>query len=133
MNRIPKAFLLIGFIVALLNVLGQIMMREKIDTPSKSISTDTVESAPVVPRADESIGLISFKQALRMPDLYVIAVAVSLFKIGPTTFGVNYKTYGQEFIKDDKFLNNIASAIAVLNIFTRFFWGWVVDKFTFKV
>ena len=142
MNKVPKAFLLMGGVLICMNIIGQLMMFEKKETIKKFVSLEELEvsaelsdefaNSPGVV-VEESLSLITFKQALRMPDLYVIALAFSFFKIGPTVFGVNYKTYGQEFINDDKFLNDIASVISILNIFTRFFWGWVIDRLSFKV
>jgi len=35
--------------------------------------------------------------------------------------------------KDDRFLTLIATVNAIANIFTRFFWGILFDKISFKV
>ncbi len=134
MDRIPKAFLLIGCVVTVLNVIGQLLMREKKDTQEEEdlVSIRDIEAVPSKSENGQSQALISIKQALKIRDVYLIALAFSFFKIGPTTFAVNYKSYGQEFISDDKFLNMIASSVAILNIFTRFFIGWLIDKLSFK-
>ncbi len=35
--------------------------------------------------------------------------------------------------KDDTFLTLIVTISAIINIFTRFFWGIIFDKISFKV
>ena len=41
--------------------------------------------------------------------------------------------FGQTFIFDDKFLAFILSASAFFNATSRFFWGFLIDRISFKV
>jgi hypothetical protein len=43
------------------------------------------------------------------------------------------KNYGLTFIQDDNFLSLISSVSSIVNIFSRFFWGFVSDHLSFKV
>ncbi|KAM3176013.1 hypothetical protein ACTXT7_007343 [Hymenolepis weldensis] len=45
----------------------------------------------------------------------------------------NVKTVGQKAIKDDRFLMMTCTIAAAVNIISRFFWGLVSDKLSFKV
>jgi sugar phosphate permease len=45
----------------------------------------------------------------------------------------NYKEYGMLRIEDDSFLTVIGSCGAIFNGLGRFFWGFMFDKFSFRV
>ena len=97
--------------------------------------------------------LLTLKKVLKIPEIYMIAILSSFHGIAPQLILANYKIYGQtfidgiyyfllfnfnfnkciEFMKDDKFLTLIITICAVINIFTRFFWGIIFDKISFKV
>lgn len=44
-----------------------------------------------------------------------------------------YKAYGQMFIQDDHFLALVGSFAAVFNAGGRLFWGWLADRFSYKL
>ena len=44
-----------------------------------------------------------------------------------------FKTFGQTFIKDDRFLAIIGSTSNFFYAFGRLFWGFLMDKTSFKV
>lgn len=60
---------------------------------------------------------------------------VTLFsQIVPCGIALNfYKTFGQTFIKDDGFLSLVGSIAALFNAFGTFLWGFLIEKFTFKI
>lgn len=45
----------------------------------------------------------------------------------------NYKEYGMLGIDDDSFLTVIGSSGAIFNGLGRFFWGFMFDKFSFRI
>lgn len=45
----------------------------------------------------------------------------------------NYKEYGMLKIENDSFLTVIGSCGAIFNGLGRFFWGFLLDRFSFKI
>lgn len=43
-----------------------------------------------------------------------------------------YKTYGQTFISDDRFLAIVGSFASIFNGFGRIFWGYLADRISFR-
>lgn len=94
-------------------------------------------------------------EAIKIPEVYMISIMVGFFFVGPTNFDiyfkVNYKTFilcffstylkflfqiksfGQTFIDDDKFLTSVNAGSSVINLFLKILWGWIIDKYCFKV
>ena len=44
-----------------------------------------------------------------------------------------YKAFGQEFIKDDRFLSIVGAITSVFNCSGRLLYGMIMDKFAYKV
>ena len=43
------------------------------------------------------------------------------------------QAYGQTFITDDRFFSIVGSCASALNAVSGMIWGWVADRYTFKV
>ena len=115
------SFLLMGGIMFVVNVIALALMSQK------------QESLLINENSDESKSLLTVRQAVRLPHLYMMAVISSFYEIPTSIFGANYKSYGQMFIKDDQFLTLMNSISSILNIFLRLLWGLIIDKLSFKV
>ncbi len=101
---------------------------------------------------------LTLKQALKIPDLYLLAFVFCFASTSISIFTVNYKVnicilkivflikefhflklftklknYGQTFIKDDQFLTLIYTISVLVNIPTRLIWGWIIDRLSFKL
>ena len=137
MERIPKVFLLISAMIIILNIIGQFLIFEKKEVSVESEKELIISNELETEKSNETLvnnkPSLTFKEAIRTREVYVFALCLGFYIIAPAAFLVNYKNYGQQFIKDDKFLNSIAATSGILNIFTRLFWGWLVDKFAFRV
>lgn len=131
LERVPITFLIMGLIILVLNLIGVLLMFENNDLEAHSDeeSNGLINESP----QQDSKELLTLKQAIKRPELYMLAILASFFSIAPLNFLANYKIYGQTFIHDDRFLTLIATVNAIANIFTRFFWGILFDKISFKM
>ena len=75
---------------------------------------------------------MDLKDALRNRNFYMLTAMMSIALIGPRTLVANYKTFGQSFIADDIFLAITGSSANVFNACGRLFWGFLLDKISFK-
>lgn len=76
---------------------------------------------------------MDFKEALKTHHLYLIAAMLSLSTVGSSGIITFYKAFGQTFIFDDRFLAITGSIAGIFNSTGRLFWGYLIDRFSFKV
>lgn len=123
LDRVPYSFLIVSIIAIVLSSLGLLMMFDKPKEPESLVANEKTNEKPT----------LTFSQAIKIPEVYMLCIMSSLFFFGPLNFNVYFKSFGQIFIFDDQFLTAIKSASSILNIFTKILWGWILDKFSFKV
>ncbi|XP_076373296.1 apicoplast pyruvate carrier 1-like [Tachypleus tridentatus] len=76
---------------------------------------------------------ISPKEALKMKEFYLLST-VSICSFYPFMFlNAFYKTYGQTFIEDDKFLATTGSVAAAVHALFRVIVGLIQDKLSYKL
>jgi MFS family permease len=76
---------------------------------------------------------MELKEAVKRRAFYLIAIMLSFSTLGSNTVITYYKTFGQTFIKDDHFFAITGSIGGVFNSFGRLFWGYMIDRYSFKV
>ncbi|CAH8640879.1 unnamed protein product [Schistosoma curassoni] len=121
LDRIPRAFLILGGILISGQIVGFVLMSEKKqkDKPdSAKVNTDQINLPP--------------KQLFRKIDFYLLWIIMFLVIIPITIITSAYKLFGQEFISDDQYLSIVASITALFNAGGRIMWGAIVDRISFK-
>ncbi|XP_052217849.1 uncharacterized protein LOC127835450 isoform X2 [Dreissena polymorpha] len=90
-------------------------------------------SSIILPTSAKDMGALEvIKLAFRTRAFYVVILSAMIINIG-TGFVFNlYKSYGQTFIADDKFLSVVGSMSSVFNCLGRPFWGLVMDRFGYR-
>ncbi|CAH8640864.1 unnamed protein product [Schistosoma curassoni] len=122
LDRIPRAFLILGGILISGQIVGFVLMSEKKqkDKPdSAKVNTDQINLPP--------------KQLFRKIDFYLLWIIMFLVIIPITIITSAYKLFGQEFISDDQYLSIVASITALFNAGGRIMWGAIVDRISFKL
>ncbi len=93
----PNLFLIVAIITACLNILGLLMMRERGGDPEKKrlINHDDNDAEPGQQVDESDIDsprpTLTLKQALRIPDLYILAFVFCFASTSISIFTVNYK------------------------------------------
>lgn len=141
----PKLFLIQGFICLGLEVIGLLIMSEYHEDLSRSDSEEAIinqtDDKMIVSDETNSLGVryttlddgMEFKDAIKTYQLYLIVIMISFSTLGANCVITFYKTFGQTFILDDRFLAIIGSVGAVFNSAGRLFWGYLMDRMPFKV
>ncbi|CAH8669669.1 unnamed protein product [Schistosoma rodhaini] len=122
LDRIPRAFLILGGVLISGQIVGFLLMSEKKlkDKPdSLKVNTNQVNIPP--------------KQLFRKIDFYLLWIIMFLIIIPITIITSAYKLFGQEYISDDKYLSIVASITALFNAGGRIMWGAIVDRISFKI
>ncbi len=73
------------------------------------------------------------KQTLKSRYFYFLWLLMFCNIIPITLLTSAYKIFGQKYINNDVFLSIIATLSSLFNCLGRIFWGFLVDKFSFKV
>jgi MFS family permease len=152
--RIPKIFLISGGIYFLLQIIGLLLVYEETakkedednlnENGSLSNSDHLITNSHQEDVTDQievnSLGVkyempeegLTIKQALSVKEFYLGTLLLALFTIAPSLIVSYYKTFGQTFINDDKYLAIIGSVSSIFNACGRLFWGFLIDRMPFK-
>ncbi|CAH8610647.1 unnamed protein product [Heterobilharzia americana] len=122
LDRIPRAFLILGGIIFGGQVIGFLLMSEKKqkDKPDSSNANNNQINVPP-------------KKIFRKIDFYLLWMLMFLAIIPVTVITSAYKLYGQTHINDDQYLSTVASVSAIFNAGGRIMWGAIVDRISFKL
>lgn len=130
LNRVPVSFVIMGAISLGFSILSILLVTEKSDEETDA-SVDLLRNeVNNIQNDDESV--LSLSEILKKQNIYLLVFMISFNLISMNTFNVNYKNYGQTFIKDDHFLTLINTIGSVVNIPGRMIWGFLIDKLKFK-
>ncbi|VDL92996.1 unnamed protein product [Schistocephalus solidus] len=146
------SYLIIGGIMCGLQLIGCLILRKK---PSKKDeekdmattlslegkSLDELETTSDSlcdsenPDAYEKMGIMELgpKKVLRCRYFYLLWLLMFCNIIPITLLTSVYKLVGQEHINDDTFLSTIATLSSLFNSLGRVFWGFLVDRLSFKI
>jgi hypothetical protein len=76
---------------------------------------------------------LNLKEALTSVPFFQMVIMMGSFLPAPGLITTFYKTFGQTFINNDKFLSIVGSTASFFNALGRLFWGFLIDKLSFKV
>ncbi|CAF0937021.1 unnamed protein product [Brachionus calyciflorus] len=144
LERIPNIFLIMAGIFTALQIIGIALLSE---FNEKDINMTINEDRITILNEDEnlneknSLGVrfnspndgLTPLQALKNPVFYILTIIISTVTISPTFVVTFYKTFGQTYINDDKFLALVGSVSNFFNAIGRIFWGLMIDRLPFKM
>ncbi|KAK4475895.1 hypothetical protein MN116_001140 [Schistosoma mekongi] len=122
LDRIPRAFLILGGILLSGQIVGFLLMSEKKQKNKTNTSTANTNQVNIPP-----------KQLFRKIDFYLLWIIMFLVIIPITIITSAYKLFGQKYISDDQYLSMVASVSAIFNAGGRVMWGAIVDRISFKL
>ena len=76
---------------------------------------------------------LTLKEVYKSPAYLKLWVLYMFLVMAPGLITAFFKTFGESFIEDDRFLATVGSVCSFFNSFGRVFWGLVVDRISFKV
>ncbi|VDD81080.1 unnamed protein product [Mesocestoides corti] len=143
LGRIPTSYLVIGGVMMGLQLIGCIIIRKK-PSPKMDPSTElrqTKESGDALLEDEVVHKDATVTEEFNMSPLETLRCRYFYFLWGlmfcniiPITLITSaYKIFGQAYISDDVYLSTIATLSSLFNCLGRVFWGFLVDKFSFKV
>ncbi|VDO13134.1 unnamed protein product [Rodentolepis nana] len=140
LDKIPKAFLILGGIVLGLEIVAMVLLREKpqdknvelLSANDGDTSVEQVRSEKDERSAKNGPKSYTIMQALRSIDFYILWFIVFLDIIPVVLLTSTYKIFGFDLNFPDEFLSPIATTSAAFNCLGRVFWGFMVDKFSSK-
>lgn len=166
LNQVPKAFIFMSIISALLSLIGLSMMFDKEDSQDMDhlINEKQDEDLDEIEQPNgkeikfcnrQKKHSLKFLEAIKIPEIYMICIMTGFYFVGPTNFDIYFKvkkivclkirvhiqvklyfflkSFGQTFVNDDKFLTTINAGSSIINLFIKLLWGWIIDKYCFKV
>jgi MFS family permease len=142
LHRVPQLMLLTGGIYVAMQLMGCLLMRypppheESTDLEGKDNSFDLQDSKftkeEVVTHVDD-VPIFTPKQALRTPVFYLLFTMFCLNQTAIAYISAIYKSFGDTFIDDDKFLSTMGAVAAVFNVLGRVGWGYFIDRWSIKI
>lgn len=93
-------------------------------TPSTPIPPENILDPPIE---------VHPVQIIKTRAFWTLAVIFLFNGLGVIIVSAMFKAYGQTFIKDDYFLTLVASVSALFNASGRLLWGYIGDKYSFKL
>ncbi|XP_046349957.2 oxalate:formate antiporter-like [Haliotis rufescens] len=143
LDRVPYCFLLLGGIYAALSTVGVLLMKDPAvqvengdapglkDTIQEIGDTGIKEDENRDERHDDD-GSLSPMETLKTVRFYIIWLVYFSLGVSIDIFYGFYKPYGETFITDDYFLSLVASFAAIANALGNLFWGFMVDRYSYK-
>ncbi|RNA25051.1 oxalate:formate antiporter-like isoform X1 [Brachionus plicatilis] len=139
--RVPKIFLILGGVYALLQVVGVGLLAERKDDPSVQINDFCEETELIKSEKMNSLGVryedstegLSLNEAWKYAAFWMLFCKIFSQLVPCGLVITYYKTFGQRFISDDQFLSQVGSIAAFFNAFGTFFWGFVIDRSIYKI
>nr|CAH8871708.1 unnamed protein product [Trichobilharzia regenti] len=142
LDRIPYAFLVLGSILAALQLAGCILIRMK-PKPKEEEEHDGVHDVSTDPKTKKLVSDsqqahpaevdVSTKKMFRHIDYYLLFTMMFLNCFPTSVLTSSLKIFGQTHITDDRFLSSIAAVTSLFNCGGRVAWGAIVDRFSFKI
>lgn len=135
-SKAPDLFLYMSMIYATMQTLGCILAAPGPSIrPNQSTEEQNVTSTPAVRVTDDEIlpRPTSFISCFQYKIFYVIGMLMMLVAPGLTFINSLGKTYGLTYIKDDRFLATILAVASIPNAIGRLTWGYLVERFGFRV
>ncbi|CAF0966220.1 unnamed protein product [Brachionus calyciflorus] len=146
LNRVPKVFLLLASIYGGLFLIGNSLLFEnkKDEKPSEKQADDIEGKSDENvqdPEDINSLGInykdpnqgMSLSDAFKNKIYYIMLAMIATDNIAASLVTTFYKTFGQTFIHNDDFLALVGSISNIFNAFGRLLWGFLIDRFPFKV
>jgi len=93
LERVPFTFLIISGIILVLDLIGLLLMFENNNNDSNEMieqTTGLIQNQEDLEQ-DDSAKILSLKEALKMPQLYMMAILSSFYFIAPVIFSTNFK------------------------------------------
>lgn len=120
-NRFPSMLMELSFIYLILSITGLCLISNPRTSHYRKASVDCDGECP------------SLSKSLKTKEFWLIMFMV-IFSLTPGYYVVsNFKTVGKDYIEDDKFLALVGSVSALIDGCTRFGWGALMDRFSFKL
>ncbi|VUZ43918.1 unnamed protein product [Hymenolepis diminuta] len=144
LGRVPVSYLVIGGIMLGLQIIGCLIIRKKPSLEDDVIATDAArakEAGDLLLEDDgkqktteviESLNM-SPKQTLKCRYFYFLWLLMFCNIIPITLLTSSYKIFGNKFLADDVYLTTVGTLSSLFNCLGRVFWGFLVDKFSFKL
>uniref|UniRef100_T1J0H9 Major facilitator superfamily (MFS) profile domain-containing protein n=1 Tax=Strigamia maritima TaxID=126957 RepID=T1J0H9_STRMM len=139
LNRLPKLFLLLAGISASMQLTGFLLLSFDNKRKTEEVNTDDAvqvtasSTEKMVTSTTEICQSFTPKQMLCHRRFYILWTTC-LLNIQIISFiNAMYKAYGETFIKDDQFLAMIGAVAGLFNASGRVLWGFLMDKFRYKV
>ncbi|XP_046378141.2 oxalate:formate antiporter-like isoform X1 [Haliotis rufescens] len=142
LSRVPPVFCVLAGCYAALQVIGILLLRDppemrlvdEEDEEEESSLTDGGQLTSITSQGrDEQEQYVSWKQSWKTKDFWLLWFSLFFNSQGLLFFSTFWKAYGQTFINDDQFLTVVGSIASLFNAGGRLFWGYLGDKFSFKV
>ncbi|XP_066267714.1 uncharacterized MFS-type transporter YhjX-like [Branchiostoma lanceolatum] len=153
LDKIPVCFLLLGGSYAAIQLLGALMIAD----PPEKLQADPEEKAPLAqspggtlsddldiqedsdslhkqfPAKPTETKSLSPGQMLKTREFYMLWFMFFMNGNAVVFISTLWKAFGQTKIEDDHFLALVGAFSAILNALGRPFWGWLADRYSFKV
>lgn len=142
LDRVPRAFLILGGTLLFIQVIGFALLRAKpvalaSSSPNQQSEQPATSKTEVQPDKEIQIQKdelnVTPKQLFRCLDFYLLWFVMFCNIIPITIITSAYKLFGQVYISDDRFLSAIATASSMFNAGGRVAWGAIVDRISFKI
>ncbi|XP_033733057.1 oxalate:formate antiporter-like isoform X2 [Pecten maximus] len=135
LDRVPSMFLILGGCYAAMQLIGVILLKDPPEGLNEQINRNDEETRLIssIASVDVKNTDLAPRQVLKKKAFYMLWFLYLFNGQGIQFISSLYKTYGQTFIKDDRFLAIVGSLAAVCNGGGRILWGYLADKFCFKV
>ncbi|KAI1727709.1 major facilitator superfamily domain-containing protein [Ditylenchus destructor] len=133
LERVPKMFLLLAGIFALLQFVAILFIGE----PKKNTVTTESREEANEPMLNESANsrttpALSHKEVIFSDTFVFLFLTLLLNSVWVQTISGLYKAFGQTFIVNDFFLATVNSLAAGCNCLSRVFWGHFADKTSYE-
>ncbi|XP_071085004.1 apicoplast pyruvate carrier 1-like [Haliotis cracherodii] len=144
LSQVPPVFCVLAGCYATLQVIGIMLLRdppemrlvakEDDEEEEESSLTDVGQLTSMNSQGrDEKEQYVSWKHSCKIKDFWLLWFSLFFNSQGLVFFSTFWKAYGQTFIHDDQFLAVVGSFASLFNAGGRILWGYLGDKFSFKV
>lgn len=141
LGRVPYLFLWMAVMFVAIQIVGCMLAFPLPAQPSGTQPTHSTKTPSSASGNNTNVTVVneevlphmsSFHDAFSNKMLYLIGAMMMLVAPGVTFVNALGKSYGQAYIKDDRFLANVVAFSAVANAVGRLTWGFLMDKFSFS-
>ncbi|KAH9281322.1 Oxalate:formate antiporter [Echinococcus granulosus] len=143
LSRVPTSYLVIGGVMLGLQIIGCAIIRRKPTPKEDSIpelrQKKEIGDALLEVEGDQKEVILNEEvnlspmETLRCRYFYFLWLLMFCNIIPITLITSAYKIFGNEYLADDIYLTTIGTLSSLFNCLGRVFWGYLVDKFSFKL